>query len=393
MDSRFRHAAAMQPARAITELNPSYIREILAAATSPGVISLAGGLPAESSFPLDLMRPAIDALADDPALFQYGSTRGYGPLVDAVKAQLGLDDDRDLVVCAGSQQALDLVARTFLDPGDGVVMEAPCYLGALQVFQLARASIRAVPQTPDGPDLDRLEAAFRAGGVKLFYAVPDFHNPTGVCWTGPVREAVAELCLRHGVILLEDSPYRQIRFAGEEPPLASAYCPGQSILLRSFSKTVAPGLRLGIAAGPRQWIDLLVRVKQAADLHTAVPQQAILRQVLTDPRYPAHIQRVCGLYGARYAALGDAIRRHLSPGCSYEPVSGGMFVWVTLTDLDTMALASRAIESGVAVVPGDVFYPGNDAPGSYLRLNFSHTPMEDFDDALQRLAACIPPRG
>ena len=379
----------MQTARAVTELTPSYIREILAAATSPGVISLAGGLPAEESFPLELMQPAIAELGQRPDLFQYGATRGYGPLVDTVSAQLALGGDRDLVVCAGSQQALDLVARTFLDPGDGVVMEAPAYLGALQVFQLARACILPVSQTPTGPDLEALKRIFRQGGVKLFYAVPDFHNPTGVCWSGPSRESVAALCERYDVTLLEDSPYRQIRFAGEELPLVSSLCPDRAILLRSYSKTVAPGLRLGVAAGPKQWIELLIRVKQAADLHTAVPQQAILQKVLSHGQYPDHIAQICEIYGRRYAALGDAIRRHLSSECSYEAVSGGMFVWVRLADMDTMALAGRAIENGVAVVPGDVFFPGNDAPGAFLRLNFSHTPATEFNDAIQRLARCM----
>ncbi len=379
----------MNIATRVAALQPSYIREILSAAMRPGVISLAGGLPAKESFPLDLMAPTIAGLAGRPDLFQYGSTRGYEPLVETLSAQLNLDDDSDLVVCNGSQQALDLVARTFLDPGDAVVMEAPSYLGALQVFQLAGAHILTVEQTPAGPDTDALATLFAEHAPKLFYAVPDFHNPTGVCWSATVRSAVAAACREHGVTLVEDSPYRDIRFAGEPLPLVSDACPGQAILLRSFSKTVAPGLRLGVAAGPREWIGHMIRVKQAADLHTAIPQQAILREVLSHAEYRAHLLRLCRLYEKRYLELGDAIRRHIGDRGSHDPVDGGMFIWLRLDSVDTVALAERAIERGVAVVPGEVFYPGNDAPGSFLRLNFSHSPVHRMDDAVGRIAACL----
>ena len=376
----------MQPAHAIHQLQPSYIREILTAATSPEAISLAGGLPAEDCFPMALLAPAIDALKRSRVMFQYAATRGHEPLLAILRDSLALEAAQDLVVCNGSQQALDLVARTFLDPGDGVAMESPAYLGALQVFQLAGADILTVAQTPQGPDLQQLSDLFAARSPKLFYAVPDFHNPTGVCWSGPVREAVAGLCHHHGVTLVEDSPYRQIRFSGESLPRVSEICPEQAILLQSFSKTVAPGLRLGVAAGPEQWIDSMLRVKQAADLHTAVPTQALLHRVLSDTGFPEHLAGVCRHYGERYRALSDAIRRHLGGAAFHEPVNGGMFIWMQLAGIDTMVFAPRALQAGVAVVPGVVFYPGTDAPNEFLRLNFTHSTVHRLNDAVSRLA-------
>ena len=194
----------MKLAKAVNQVQPSYIREILSAATDPKVISMAGGLPDDNTFPITLMANSLKNLTKRPELFQYGNTQGYQPLLDYLKNQYALPDSHDGIVCTGSQQGLDLIARAFIDSGDTIVMEAPSYLGAIQVFGLARANIESVTQTPDGPDISELKKIFETNRVKLFYAVPDFHNPTGVCWSNDTRLQVAELCKKYNVTLIED---------------------------------------------------------------------------------------------------------------------------------------------------------------------------------------------
>jgi 2-aminoadipate transaminase len=371
----------MQPARYLDQIEPSYIREILAAASAEGVISLAGGLPCADHFPMSLLREPLLALAQQPALFQYGCSRGHGPLLEYLRAQWQLPADNDLLICNGSQQALDLVARAFIERDDGVAMEAPCYLGALQVFALAGARIELVAQDCDGPDIMQLETLFAGGEIKLFYAVPDFHNPTGRCWSQATRRQVASLCTDHGVTLVEDAPYRELRFAGRALPLVSDLCPQHALVLRSFSKISAPGLRLGVVSGSTGWIDSLLKVKQVADLHTNVPLQEVMLQLLMHPQFPRHLRTVRASYLQRYQSLGDALTQHMNGLGRFAAVEGGMFLWLELAAGDPQLLASRLLERGVAVVPGSAFYPPGFIASPALRLNFSNAQPADLHRA------------
>ena len=379
----------MKIAKHLQSLQPSYIREILAAATDPGVISLAGGLPADQSFPLDLMSEAIENLPGQRELFQYGQTAGYGHLLDYCRENYNHCSDDEAMICTGSQQALDLVARTYLNKGDSVAIESPGYLGALQVFAISQANIEPVDQGEKGPDLDQLTRLFSHGKIKLFYAVPDFHNPTGVCWSLETRQQVAELCQQHGVTLVEDCPYRDIRFSGTTLPLVSTFCPDRSLVLRSFSKIVAPGIRMGVINGKKEWIEPMIKVKQAADLHSNIPMQSVLLAVLQHPEFNQHVARVSRLYGERYKALSVAISGKLSQCCHFNPVEGGMFIWLKIPGSDAMEVARQAINNRVAVVPGDVFYPNGKSSQSYLRLNFSHTSVNQYYEATCRLAHIV----
>ena len=378
----------MRAAKRLRNLKPSYIREILSAASRPEVISLAGGLPSESCFPMSEMADSLQALTVQPSLFQYGETRGYPPLVAFLQDHY-CHDDHELMISTGSQQALDLVARALLNPGDRIVMESPGYLGAIQVFSLAEARMLSVRQLSDGPDLDQLQSLFSDQRVRLFYAVPDFHNPTGVCWSLATRKSVAALCRQYDVWLLEDCPYRQIRFSGELLPLVSSFCPERSIVLRSFSKTIAPGMRFGIAAAPPKIIEVMLLVKQTADLHSTVPLQSVLLDVLSHQNFPQHLQRISAAYGVRYQALRSAIDLGLDLEKRINDIEGGMFIWLGLPGVDVMELAEKAIRQNVAVVPGDVFYPDRSLAESYLRLNFSHTEPQYFGEAVERLARCL----
>ena len=379
----------MQTARHVQQLRSSYIREILRAATADGVISLAGGLPAADLFPHVLLQEAMVEVAGNKQVFQYGETRGYAPLLDHLRVTSDLKASHGALVTTGSQQGLDLIARTYINPGDHIVLEAPSYLGALQVFTLAQANINTVVQTSNGPDLMALEQLFASRSVKLFYAVPDFHNPTGISWSLQTRKDVAKLCQAFNVTLIEDAPYRDLRFSGEHLPLVSSFCPENAMVLRSSSKISAPGLRLGSVTGPEEWIAHLIRVKQTSDLHSSLPMQAVLLEVFTHPEFEAHLRNVRSYYRQRYQALAQAINQHLPPEVSYAEVEGGMFLWLRLAQGDPMEIAKKALEKGVAVVPGDVFYSADDIKPPAIRLNFSYCKPEDLNAAIQLLARVL----
>ena len=379
----------MELAQSLQQIQPSYIREILSAATAEGVISLAGGLPDGDKFPLALMEESLLSLPNRADLFQYGNTAGYAPLLTHFKARFELPDTHTSLVCTGSQQALDLIARAYINPNDNVVMEAPSYLGALQVFGLAQANIISVSQEADGPNLQELEQRFAEQKPIMFYAVPDFHNPTGVCWTLSVRQKVAALCEQYSVTLVEDVPYRELRFTGEALPLVSSFCPDHSLVLRSFSKIATPGIRLGVVTGKAESIDPLITVKQAADLHSSIPMQAVLLDLLTHEGFDKHLSDLQALYKSRYEVLATQLTAKLPKYCHFNQVDGGMFIWVTLPPCDDFALAQAAIDNNVAVVPSSVFYQQGEKVTPALRLNFTNASVEELAIAVDRLVAVI----
>ncbi len=376
----------MEISRHLQHIRPSYIREILNAAKSPDVISLAGGLPATELLPVKLFAKAMHSITDMPDLFQYGETQGYPPFLDYIDTVYNHSLEMHSIVCNGSQQGLDLIARAFLNPGDKVVVEAPSYLGALQIFGLAQAKILSVNQTMTGPDLNKLESIFALDRPKMFYAVPDFHNPTGLCWSLDTRKAVAQLCQHYRVAFIEDVPYRDLRFTGQQLPLVSSFYKEHSIILRSFSKISAPGIRLGIVSAPSNYLAPMLKVKQVSDLHTNVPMQAVLMHVLKDNAFSQHIDSVCSSYKQRYLTLKKTLSRLQDKGCYFDEVEGGMFVWLRLPDIDSMNLANQLIKRGVAVVPSTVFYHQAPKASSALRLNFTHSSQANFEEAIDKIA-------
>lgn len=379
----------MQIATHLQATQASYIREILAAATADGVISLAGGLPAQDSFPLSLMEQAIIELPQQPELFQYGATAGYPPLLEYLAGHYHLSSSHQVLISTGSQQALDLIARAFLNPGDGVAMEAPSYLGALQVFALARANIISIRQHQDGPDLAALESNFASGKVKVFYAVPDFHNPTGISWSLTTRKQVAQLCRQYNIGLIEDAPYRSLSFSNTSLPMVSSFCPDQAWVLRSYSKVATPGMRIGLVTAPKAWIEPLMKVKQASDLHSSLPMQAVLLKLLSHSQFPMHLEKMCQLYQQRHNILTNALLQYCGDKAHLRTVDGGMFVWLKIPDNNAMAVAKEALTQGVAVVPSDVFYQNPKLAEAALRLNFSHASEENLTIAAQRLGKVL----
>lgn len=386
----------MQLTSTIDNLRPSYIRTILQAATAPGMISLAGGLPAEQNFPLQAMREAAEQVLQDASSLQYANTSGEPELRQWVAEHLQ-SEPTAILITNGAQQALDLIARALLNPGDSVVMEAPSYLGALQVFEIARAKLLTVDQLTQGPDLEQLETLFRSQRPTLFYAIPDFHNPTGCCWSLQVRQAVVALAEKYQVLIVEDAPYRQLRYSGTSLPSLLELAPHQVCHLGSFSKIAAPGLRLGYLCANPEIIAGTTRVKQATDLHSSTLGQRLLLACLQHPSHAQHLDNTTTLYRQRRDVLAQALEQTLNGQLRFELPEGGMFLWATTQAYDTDVLAQQTLAANVAIVPGSAFFasansiesPPRQGGRNSMRLNFSHGSPEQLREAVRRIGSVL----
>ncbi len=362
-----------QLARRAERLEPSVIREILKITEQPGIISLAGGLPAPESFPVQAMREACQrVLTDTPReALQYAASEGYGPLREWVAAQLGTQglnvQAAQVLITAGSQQGLDLVGKLLIDAGSRVAVEAPTYLGALQAFAPYEPEFVAVDCDEQGP---RPEALAAAAGARLLYLLPNFQNPSGRSMGAARRVEVAQAAARAGLPLVEDNPYGDLWFDAAPPPPLCAMAGEGGIYLGSFSKVLAPGLRLGYLVAPPALYPKLLQAKQAADLHTPGFNQRVAHEVIRNGFLDTHLPKVRVRYKAQRDAMRSALDKHLPAGCRFSVPAGGMFFWVELpARLDAVALLPRAVEAGMAYVPGAPFYC--DAPRlNTLRLSF-----------------------
>ncbi len=372
----------------------SAIRDLLRHAQRPDVISLAGGLPAAVTFPAaDLAEAASRLLAEGRGL-QYGLTEGDPELrawsAERLTAAAAVGDrsfgpDR-VVVTSGSQQGLDLVARVLVDAGDPVVVTDPAYVGALQVLRAHRARLVGVPADGDGLDVERLADTLAAGlRPKLVHVVADFDNPSGTELSLARRVALAELADRYAFVVVEDAPYSELRFEGAPRPPVAAF--GDHVVhLGSFSKIVAPGFRIGTLTGPRWLVEAVVLAKQATDLHTSTVGQAVLVDLVTRPGWlDGHLERLRPVYRRRRDALVDALD-HFLPEARFDRPSGGMFCWLRLEGVDTSDLLPRALEVGVAFVPGTAFAVDRDL-SDHLRLSYATAEPEALDAAVARLAS------
>uniref|UniRef100_UPI0006E2DCBB aminotransferase-like domain-containing protein n=1 Tax=Streptomyces graminilatus TaxID=1464070 RepID=UPI0006E2DCBB len=374
----------------------SAVRDILAVIARPEVINFAGGLPAPELFDAEGVAAAFrDVFADTPArALQYATTEGEPTLREALAIRhtgRGLPTDADgLLVTTGSQQALSLLATALIDPGDVVLVESPCYLAALQVFGLAGARVVAVAGDADGIDPGELAELVVRHRPKLLYTVPNFQNPTGRTMTAERRAAVAEIAARLGLWIVEDDPYGELRFEGRRVPWIAS-CPGaedRTVLLGSFSKVMAPGLRLGWLRAPAELLRACVVAKQAADLHTPTVNQLAAARYLADRDLDAHVRRVARVYGERRDAMLDGIGDALPEGSTWTRPEGGMFLWARLPEsYDTGALLRRAVDSGVAYVPGASFCAGEAGPAerATMRLCFVTQTPEEIGEGLRRL--------
>ena len=371
----------------------SAVRDILAVTARPEVINFAGGLPAPELFDASGIAAAYQAvLAETPArALQYATTEGEPVLRSALAARntaRGLPTaPDDLLVTTGSQQALSLIATALLEPGDVVLVEQPCYLAALQVFAFAGARVVAVPGDEAGIDPEALEELVVRERPKLFYTVPTFQNPTGRTLPADRRAAVAAVAVRRGVWIVEDDPYGELRFEGARLPWIAAQegAADRTVLLGSFSKVMAPGLRLGWLRAPTALLRACVVAKQAADLHTPTVNQLAAARYLADNDLDAHVARVAGVYRERRDAMLAGLANALPEESSWERPEGGMFLWARLPEsYDTTELLSRVVRQDVAYVPGAPFYAG-ELDRSTMRLCFvTQTPAE-IREGLRRL--------
>jgi 2-aminoadipate transaminase len=366
-----------QLSRRIANLHASPIREILAVIERPGMVSFAGGLPAPDSF------PEIDTAGVSANVLQYGPTEGEPALRERIAAdlrKLGLACEKEQVlVVSGSQQGIDLVGKLFVDEGTPVAVESPTYLAALQVFRYYGA--RFVP-------LERKESSERAA---FAYAIPSFQNPTGHCYDAAERQALAALCDDLQMPLFEDDPYRDLVYAPcDRTPVCSLLKRAPWIYQGSFSKTFAPGLRLGFVAASPEFVPLLVRLKQAADLHSnRLSQWLVLRQ-LEDAGHEARLAQVAASYRAKRDTFAASLQRHFAGFAKWEVPSGGLFFWLKLNSpIDTRALLQQAIERSVAFMPGEAFYAEPSQGLGTMRLNFSHASAADAERGLETLARLV----
>lgn len=369
----------------IDRLHPSPVREILRAATGRDLSSLAGGLPAEETF------PSFPGLPGGWA--QYGTTEGEAELREEIsrllrRRRLECPAERILVL-NGSQQGLDLAAKLFVDPGTPVLCEAPTYLAALQVFRLFGARLYGLPIGPQGPDPAAIGPALAQSRARLAYAIPTYQNPTGIVWSEDTREALARAADAHNCAILEDDPYCEIGFGPKPPsPICSRLRKAPWIYLGSFSKSFVPGLRMGFLAASADLFPYLERLKQAADLHSNRLSQALVLQDLRDPTRSARLDAVREEYRRRRDAFDAALRRHF-PSAEWTSPDGGLFFWTRLSRrLDLREVFQEALDAGVAFLPGEHCFPGGAEPG-WARLNFNHCTPERADRALGILAEVV----
>ena len=379
-------------ANRMQNIQKSFIREILKVTQDPEVISFAGGLPNPRFFPVEELAAATaKALAKQGRqMLQYSTTEGYGPLREFIAARYaakGVAVSADeILITNGSQQGLDLIGKIFLNQGDTMIIERPGYLGAIQAFAMYEPQFLPVPLLEDGIDLDTLEVVLRDHQPKLFYAVPNFQNPSGVTYSEPVRCTAAQLLAHQNTILIEDNPYGELRFAGLELPSLKNYLGDQAILLGSFSKVVAPGVRLGWICAKPEFIDKFIIAKQATDLHSNYLAQCVVAQYLQDHDLDAHLATIKAAY-KKQCDLMVAMMTELCPEeVTFTRPEGGMFIWVTLPEgMSSLALFDEAARLKVVFVPGQPFYVGGGGENT-LRLNFSNCDEAKIEAGITHLA-------
>ena len=391
-------------ARRVRGMTASEIRALFAVASRPEVVSLAGGAPYIAALPLDAVGEMVDRLVAEQGAttLQYGIGQGTLELrerICEVMALSGIDvgcgaSPEDVVVTVGGQQALDLIARLFLDPGDVVLAEGPTYVGALGVFQAAQAQVVHVPMDADGLIPEALEQAItevaRSGRrAKFLYTIPTFQNPAGVTLSEQRREQVLDICERAGLLVVEDDPYGQLSFDGDAPAPLRARRRDGVFYLSTFSKTFAPGLRVGWILAPHAVRDKLVIASEAQILCPSAFAQAAITTYLSTMPWREQLKVYREIYRERRDALLDALADYMPPGTRWTEPGGGLFVWATLPEgLDAKAMMPRAIAARVAYVPGTGFYADGSGGGN-MRLNFSFPPPERIREGVRRLATVM----
>src|SRR5579862_12875 len=383
----------------------SIIRELLKLTQRPEVISFAGGLPAPEVFPVARFEKACHRVLQTQAAaaLQYGPTEGYRPLREFIVGHMArygiLANVDNILITSGSQQALDLIAKLLINRGDRILVESPTYLGALQAFDLMGAEYVTVPIDDQGMQTSEMERALRSG-PKFMYILPNFQNPGGVTLSRSRRDELVALSDKYGIPIVEDDPYGQLRYEGEhQPPLVvldrinaaqdDAYQMGNVIYLSTFSKVLAPGLRLGWIVPPPEVIARLSQIKQSTDLHTSSFAQMVAFEVAREGFIDEHVKLIRRVYKERRDTMLQALDDFFPPDVSWTRPQGGLFLWVTMpAGVNSRRLLDLALRQNVAFVPGEAFFPSGDT-GSHMRLNFSNAQPEQIREGIRRLSIAV----
>ena len=396
----------MQFADRLNNVETSAIRELFKLLGKPGIISFAGGFPDSAMFDVDGIQAAVNqALAEEPgAALQYGATEGYQPLREQLSAFMASKGAQgvapgDLIVTTGSQQALDLLGKTLISPGDKVIVEGPTFLATIQCFRLYGAELISAPIDGNGVQTDALEKLIVEHRPKFVYLIPTFGNPSGAMLSLERRKKVLEMAVKYQTVVVEDDPYGDLYFGDAPPPsllALSASVPGSRELLvhcGSLSKVLSPGLRVGWMIAPAELLAKATMCKQFSDAHTSTFAQATAAQYLKAGRMPATLAKVRAVYAERAQAMGDALRQQLGEAITFVQPQGGLFVWARLTGAggkvgDGNVLAKRAIEQGVAFVPGTPFFCAH-PDAATLRLSFATVGVDKIREGVARLAQAL----
>ena len=374
----------------------SFIREILKVVGNPEIISFAGGLPNPISFPVKKVQEATDKILEEDGenVLQYSTTEGYLPLREYISERYLKNSGvvvppEEILITNGSQQGLDLIGKVFLNKGDVMLMEEPGYLGAIQAFSMFEPEFKTVPIRHDGVDTEKLKESIEKYNPKLFYAVPNFHNPSGITYSEENRKQVSDIMKDSSTIFIEDDPYGELRFIGNKVPSMKKYMNDNVILLGSFSKIVSPGMRLGWIHAASEIMDKLIIAKQGADLHSNYFSQRVVYEYLKENNIEIHIEKITNLYKKQRDCMVNSIEKYFPKEVEVTKPEGGMFIWVTLPEnYSSMDLFNIAIEKKVAFVPGDPFYVGMEGVNAF-RLNYTNSTEEKIEEGIKILAESI----
>ncbi len=382
----------------VKTLKGSAIREIFKLASQPDMISFTGGLPAPEMFPKkELADIAKDVLLNDGATaLQYGITEGYDPLKDMVRKRMediNVAKEQDhVIIVSGAQQGIDLAAKVFLNEGEGIIVENPSFIGALNSFRAYNAKLYAVDVENDGMNMEQVENLLKNNDtIKLIYTIPTFQNPSGITMSLEKRKQLLEIAKKYDIYIVEDNPYGELRFKGNDiPTIKSMDDTGRVIYVGSFSKILSPGLRLGWVVACPEIIQRIVVVKQVNDVHTNIFAQMIATQYMRKHSIDEHIVKIRALYGKRCGWMLECMDRYLPEFCEYTRPEGGLFIWCTLPgEYDTLAVVKECIKRKVAFVPGNTFMADMEKPSSSFRLNYSTMSEEKIEEGIKALGEVL----
>ena len=378
----------------VLALKPNAIREILKSASDPGVISLSAGNPAPDAFPVDAIKEISENLLNENPIgvLQYGISDGYTPLRETLKSYLKAEldvikEDDELIIDSGAQQVMDIAAKTFLNEKDVLICEAPSFVGALNTFRSYNVELVGVTVEKDGMNMEELEEKLiNYPNTKLIYTIPNFQNPSGVTMSLEKRKKLYELAKKYGVLIIEDNPYGDLRYSGEDVPCIKSFdTDGIVIYSGSFSKVVAPGIRAGYMVANKAAMAKMIVCKQGQDVHTAMWSQMVCNEFMTKYDFKGHLQMLRDLYTKKANLCMDLLDEYVVPtGITYNKIEGGLFIWCTLPkNVDMLAFCKALTQRKVCVVPGNAFLTDSALPCDSFRINFSTPSDEDLTNGIK----------